>query len=169
MVVRDRPVFGKRKVNAKSEEESTMRMQKKKIVLGVIGADVHAVGNKILYHAFTEAGFDVINLGVMVSQEEYIAAAIETAADAIIVSSLYGHGELDCRGMRDKCVESGLADILLYVGGNIVVGKQPFEDVEKRFKAMGFDRVFGPGTAPEAAIIALREDLGCEAVKIMQN
>jgi len=134
-------------------------MQKKKLILGVIGADVHAVGNKILYHAFTEAGFEVTNLGVMVSQEEYIAAAIETAADAIIVSSLYGHGELDCRGMREKCIEHGLEGILLYVGGNIVVGKQPFEDVEKRFKAMGFDRVFGPGTAPEAAITALREDL----------
>jgi len=137
-------------------------MQKKKLILGVIGADVHAVGNKILYHAFTEAGFDVTNLGVMVSQEEYIEAAIEVAADAIIVSSLYGHGELDCRGMRDKCEESGLEGILLYVGGNIVVGKQPFEDVEKRFKAMGFDRVFGPGTAPETTIGALREDLGTD-------
>jgi len=135
-------------------------MQKKKLVLGVIGADVHAVGNQILFHVFTEAGFDVTNLGVMVSQEEFIAAAIETDADAIIVSSLYGHGELDCRGMRDKCDESGLEGILLYVGGNIVVGKQPFEDVEKRFKAMGFDRVFGPGTTPETAIEALREDLG---------
>ena len=135
-------------------------MGKKKLVMGVIGADVHAVGNKILYHAFTEAGFDVINLGVMVSQEEYIDAAIESAADAIIVSSLYGHGELDCRGLREKCIERGIGDILIYVGGNIVVGKQPFEDVEKRFKAMGFDRVFGPGTSPETAVIALREDLG---------
>ena len=135
-------------------------MQKKMLVLGVIGADVHAVGNKILYHAFTEAGFDVTNLGVMVSQEEFIDAALETDADAIIVSSLYGHGELDCRGMRDKCDERGLDGILLYVGGNLVVGKQPFEDVEKRFKAMGFDRVFGPGTDPETAIITLREDLG---------
>jgi methylaspartate mutase sigma subunit len=135
-------------------------LEKKKIVIGVIGADVHAVGNKILYHAFTEAGFDVINLGVMVSQEEYINAAIESNADAIVVSSLYGHGELDCRGLREKCDESGLRGILLYVGGNIVVGKQPFEEVEKRFKAMGFDRVFGPGTPPETTIAALKEDLG---------
>jgi len=127
-------------------------MSKGKLILGVIGADVHAVGNKILYHAFTDAGFDVTNLGVMVSQEEFISAAIETDADAIIVSSLYGHGELDCRGMRDKCIESGLDNIILYVGGNIVVGKQPFEDVEKRFKAMGFDRVFPPGSTPEDAI-----------------
>ena len=133
-------------------------MRKMRLVLGVIGADVHAVGNKILYHAFTEAGFEVTNLGVMVSQDEFIDAAIETSADVIVVSSLYGHGELDCQGMRDKCVERGLEDILLYVGGNIVVGKQPFGDVEKRFKAMGFNRVFGPGTTPETAIAALNED-----------
>ena len=137
-------------------------MDKKKLVIGVIGADVHAVGISILQHAFEEAGFEVVNLGVMVSQEEYIAAAIETNADAILVSSLYSHGELDCRGLRDKCDESGLKDILLYVGGNIVVGKQPFDEVEKRFKAMGFDRVFGPGTAPETTVAALYEDLKVE-------
>lgn len=131
---------------------------KKKLVIGVIGADVHAVGIQILAHAFEAAGFDVTNLGVMVSQEEYIDAAVETAADAILVSSLYGHGELDCRGLREKCKEAGLNDILLYVGGNIVVGKQPFDEVEVRFKKMGFDRVFGPGTPPEETIEALKED-----------
>lgn len=134
----------------------------KKLVIGVIGADVHAVGNKILYHAFTDAGFEVINLGVMVSQEEYIAAAIESNADAIVVSSLYGQGELDCRGMREKCDEAGLEGILLYVGGNIVIGKQPFDEVKKRFKAMGFNRAFPPGTPPETTIEALKEDLHVE-------
>ena len=125
-----------------------MDKPKKTLVIGVIGADVHAVGIQILNYAFTEAGFNVINLGVMVSQEEYIEAAIESNADAIVVSSLYGHGELDCRGLREKCDEAGLTDILLYVGGNIVVGKQPFEEVEKRFHEMGFNRVFGPGEKP---------------------
>lgn len=144
-------------------------MNGKKLVMGVIGADVHAVGNKILYYAFTQAGFAVTNLGVMVSQEEYIGAAIETGADAIVVSSLYGHGELDCRGLRQKCDEAGLDGLLLYVGGNIVVGKQPFEEVQRRFLDMGFDRVFGPGTPPEATIAALVEDLGvagCRAAHV---
>lgn len=131
--------------------------KKKILVMGVIGADVHAVGNKILYHAFTGAGFEVINLGVMVSQEEYIAAAIEADADAIAISSLYGQGELDCRGMREKCDEAGLKGIVLVVGGNIVIGKQTFSEVEPRFTAMGFDRAFPPGTAPETTIAALRE------------
>lgn len=134
-------------------------MEKKTLVIGVIGADVHAIGNKILYHCFSEAGFNVINLGVMVSQEEYVEAAMECNADAILVSSLYGHGEIDCRGLRERCEEWGLRNILLYVGGNIVVGKQPFEKVEKRFKQMGFDRVFPPGTDPETTIARLKKDL----------
>ncbi len=133
-------------------------MEKKTLVLGVIGADCHAVGNKIMDYALTEAGFEVINIGVLSPQEDFINAAVETNADAIIVSSLYGHGEIDCRGLREKCDESGLKDILIYVGGNIVVGKQDWDDVYSRFKAMGFNRVYPPGTS----IHDLKEDLGIE-------
>src|SRR4029077_17033635 len=89
---------------------------------------------------------------------DFIKAAVETAADAILVSSLYGQGELDCRGFRDLCIEAGLDNILLYVGGNLVVGKQPFRDVERRFLEMGFDRVFPPGTRVHLALAALAED-----------
>lgn len=135
-------------------------MAKKTIVTGVIGADVHAVGNKILAFALEDAGFNVVNLGVMVAQEEYIAAAIETNADAIVVSSLYGHGEIDCNGLREKCEEAGLKNIPLLAGGNLVVGKQDFSEVEKRFKAMGFTRVYPPGTTVETTIKDLNEILG---------
>ena len=127
-------------------------MKKKVIVTGVIGADVHAVGNKILAYALEQAGFHVVNLGVMVSQEEYIEAALETNAHAILVSSLYGHGEIDCNGLREKCDEAGLKGIILLAGGNIVVGKQDFKDVEKRFMDMGFTKVYPPGTLPETTI-----------------
>ena len=135
-------------------------MEKKTIVTGVIGADVHAVGNRILAFALEGAGFTVVNLGVMVAQEEFIAAAVETDAAAIMVSSLYGHGEIDCQGLRAKCDEAGLAGIPLLVGGNLVVGKQDFAEVERRFKAMGYTRVYPPGTAVETAIAELRELLG---------
>ena len=96
----------------------------KTIVIGVIGADVHAVGNKIIEFTLANAGYNVVNIGVLSSQEDFINAAIETDAKLILVSSLYGHGELVPR-MRDKCIEAGWR-IILYVGGNIVVGKQDF-------------------------------------------
>lgn len=132
----------------------------KTLVMGVIGADVHAVGNKILDVAFREAGYKVVNLGIMVSQDEFIKAAIETNADIILVSSLYGHGELDCRGMREKCIEAGIGKIPMYVGGNLVVGKHDFAETEKKFKAMGFDRVYAPGTRPDEPIRDMKIDLG---------
>ena len=142
-----------------AEKERKRMENKATIVIGVIGSDVHAVGNKILYRAFTDAGFNVINLGVCVTQEEFINAAIESDAKAILVSSLYGQGELDCRGMREKCAEAGIPDILLYVGGNIVIGKQDFAEVEKRFLEMGYNRAFRPGTDPSVDIECLHEDL----------
>lgn len=129
------------------------------IILGVIGSDCHSVGNKILEAFFSENGFHVINLGVMVSQDEFIDAAIEAAAKAILVSSLYGHGEIDCEGLRQKCTERGLEDIILYAGGNLVVGKSPHEAVERKFKALGFDRVFGTNVDLHEAAALLKSDI----------
>jgi len=90
--------------------------------------------------------------------DEFIKAAIETAADGIMVSSLYGQGELDCRGFRELCIEAGLEEILLYVGGNLVVGKQDWASVEKRFQDMGFDRAFANGTRVEEVVEILDQD-----------
>lgn len=132
----------------------------KTVIIGVIGADVHAVGNKIIDHVLSSNGYNVVNIGVLSTQEDFINAAIETDAKAILVSSLYGHGEMDCKYFKEKCEEAGLDHVKLYVGGNIVVGKQDFTQVEKRFKKMGFDRVYPPGTKIEHALEDLREDIG---------
>ncbi len=128
------------------------------IVTGVIGADTHIVGNRILSMALEKAGFKVVALGALTPAPEFVKAAVETAADAILVSSLYGQGELDCRGFRDLCVEAGLENILLYVGGNLIVGKHPWPDVEKIFLDMGFDRAAAPGTRAETVIDWLNRD-----------
>ncbi len=119
---------------------------KRTLITGVIGSDTHIVGNRILSMALEDAGYHVVTLGALTPAEDFIKAAIETAADGIMVSSLYGQGELDCRGFRDMCIEAGLQDILLYVGGNLVVGKQDWEEVERKYLEMGFDRAFPPGT-----------------------
>jgi methylaspartate mutase sigma subunit len=133
------------------------------LVTGVIGSDTHIVGNRILSMALEEAGYTVVTLGALTPADEFVKAAIETAADAIMVSSLYGQGELDCRGFRDLCVEAGLEGILLYVGGNLVVGKQPWEEVEERFLGMGFDRAFPPGTRTGGVVEALDRDFAARA------
>jgi methylaspartate mutase sigma subunit len=132
----------------------------KNIVIGVIGNDVHTIGKQLLAYAMRKDGYTVNDIGVSVSQDELINAAIETHAAVIMVVSLYGHAELDCRGFREKCIESGISDIKLYVGGNLVVGQQEWEDVEKRFLDMGFDRVAAPGADTSVALRWLKEDIG---------
>jgi methylaspartate mutase sigma subunit len=130
----------------------------KTLVTGVIGSDTHIVGNRILSMALEKVGYKIVGLGALTPAEEFVKAAIETDADAILVSSLYGQGELDCKGFRELCIEAGIGDLLLYVGGNLVVGKQPWHDVERRFLDMGFDRAFPPGTRPENVVASLEQD-----------
>lgn len=129
------------------------------VVLGVLGVDAHVVGNKIMAHALEKEGFKVVNIGIFSTQEAFIKAAIETAADAILVGSLCGHGELECQGFREKCIEAGIGNIHLVVGGNLVVGKQNWEEVEKRFLKMGFNRAYPPGVSPKKVIEDLKNDL----------
>lgn len=143
-----------------------MNTNKPKIILGVIGADCHAVGNKILNYAFNNAGFEVVNLGVLVPQQDFVNAAVETSAVAILVASLYGHGEIDCRGLRNKCIEAGIGEILLYVGGNLVVGKTDLNATNEKFLNMGYDRVYAPGTLPDEVVNDLKNDLREKGINV---
>jgi methylaspartate mutase sigma subunit len=129
------------------------------LVTGVIGSDTHIVGNRILTMALEKAGYKVVSLGALTPAADFVKAAVETRAAVILVSSLYGQGELDCRGFRDLCTEAGLEEILLYVGGNLVIGKRSWEETEKTYRAMGFDRVAPPGTRAETVLEWLANDL----------
>lgn len=129
------------------------------VVTGVIGEDVHIVGIRIIEHALNDAGFKVNSLGAQVSQEEFLNAALETDADAILVSSFSGHAELLARSFRDKCAEAGLDDIILYIGGSLLLSEELWEQVEKKFKDLGFNRVYPPGTSPARAIEDLQTDI----------
>ncbi|HVN97711.1 MAG TPA: methylaspartate mutase subunit S [Syntrophorhabdaceae bacterium] len=129
------------------------------IVTGVIGDDVHIVGIRILEYALGKAGFKVVPLGSQVSQTEFVEGAIETNADAILISSLSGHAEALIPGLREKCVEAGLNKVLLYLGGYLLVGEAAWTEAEKKFVDMGIDRVYPPGTMPTKAIADLEADI----------
>ncbi|HHT47334.1 MAG TPA: methylaspartate mutase subunit S [Firmicutes bacterium] len=129
------------------------------VVTGVIGEDVHIVGIRIIEQALNDNGFKVSSMGAQVSQEEFINAALETNADAIFISSFSGHAEILVRSFRDKCTEAGLNDIILYIGGSLLLREEQWEEVEKKFKDLGFNRVYPPGTSPTRAIEDLKKDI----------
>jgi methylaspartate mutase S subunit len=129
------------------------------VITGTIGVDAHVIGTKVISRALREAGFKVVELGAQTPAEEFIMAAQETAADAMMISSLYGMAELDLEGFRDKCTEAGLEDIVLYVGGILGVARRNFAEDEAKFKQMGFDRVYPPETDIRQGIKDLKADL----------
>ena len=67
--------------------------------------------------------------------------------------------EVDVRGFRENCVEAGLGDVLLYIGGISGVGRHDFKDDEEKFKGLGFDRVYPPEAGLKSAIANLWNDL----------
>ena len=133
-----------------------------KVILGVIGSDCHVVGNRILDRVLSNGGIEVINLGVMVSQDEFVEEALAQGADAILVSSIYGHGEIDCDGLRARCEANGIGDIPLYVGGNLVIGKRDWAEVESLFLNMGYDRAFPPSCDLPEVMDLLRSDIDAQ-------
>ena len=134
-------------------------MVKGRVVIGVIGDDIHVVGNRIIHLALVESGFDVYNLATRNRPEHFSQAALEVNAHAAFVSSLNGEGEYWCSDFRRHFVELGLPSILLYVGGNLVVGKRREEDIVRLFTQYGFDRVYHQNPDVSVALADLRRDL----------
>ncbi len=129
------------------------------VVTGTIGQDSHVIGIRILSRILREHGIKTVELGSLTPPEEFIEAAKETAADVIMISSLYGMAEMDLKDFKEKCREAGLGDVLLYLGGYLAVGRHDWKEDEERFKAMGFDRVYPPEVDLNIAIADLKEDL----------
>jgi len=130
------------------------------IVTGVAGDDIHVMGIRLVEHALKSAGAEIVSLGVMTPLSEFVEAATETAADAVVMSSSNGLAAISCDGIREAFIEAGLGDILLYIGGNLNVGRSvSHEDVERQFKILGFDRVFEPGADLNAAFASIAEDI----------
>ena len=130
-----------------------------RVVIGVIGDDIHIVGNRIMHLALEESGCRVFNLRTRNRPEHFVQAALEVNASAVFVSSLNGEGEHWCADFRRHFAAVGLGHALLYVGGNVVVGSRPEPEVVRLFKGYGFDRVYHQRPDIGAAITDLFEDL----------
>ncbi|MDR3209872.1 MAG: methylaspartate mutase subunit S, partial [Oscillospiraceae bacterium] len=142
-----------------AELTDVIKVKQPTVITGTVGVDAHVIGTKVISKVLREAGFKVVALGAQTSPEEFIKAAQETAADAMLMTSLYGMAEMDLQGFRDKCVEAGVGEILLYIGGILGVGKHEFSGDEVKFKKLGFDRVYPPDADVGTSVRNLFDDL----------
>ncbi len=94
-------------IRASGEEKKSMG----KIVIGTVESDVHSIGKDLVGSFLFSNGFEVYNLGVEVTADQFISKAEEIGADIIGLSSLLTMSmvfqkqvieALEKRGLRDK-------------------------------------------------------------------
>ena len=94
-------------IRAAGEERKTMG----KVVIGTVESDVHSIGKDLVGSFLFSNGFEVYNLGVEVTADQFISKAEEVGADIIGLSSLITMSmdfqkqvieELKKRGLRNK-------------------------------------------------------------------
>ena len=113
-----------------------------KVVTGVIGNDIHVVANRLIDLSLKARGYEVFNLGVNTYLEEFFDAVIETGAEILLISSLNGEAEGWGREVKAlKAEYKGLDDVVMMIGGNLIVGTGNAEDIVPKYKNYGFDIV----------------------------
>jgi methylaspartate mutase epsilon subunit len=147
------------KSDANTEDEKIDMKRTPTIVTRTSGVYPHVIGTKINSRPLKEEGFNVVAHGAQPPPEQFIKAAQETDADAILITTLYGMAEMDVQGIREMCVEAGIGDILMYIGGILGVGARDFAEDEATFKKIGFDRVYPPESDVKQSIRDLVSDL----------
>ncbi|MDD4207348.1 MULTISPECIES: D-ornithine 4,5-aminomutase subunit OraE [unclassified Mesotoga] len=131
-----------------SEEEITSFVQEHpmRVVAGTVGNDEHSVGIReildIKHGGIEKFGFKYTYLGTSVSPEKFIDAAVETGAEAILVSTIITHNEVHVSNMTkiaQLAVEKGVRNKVIIISG----GTQITNDLAV---ACGMDAGFGRGT-----------------------
>jgi methylaspartate mutase sigma subunit len=113
-----------------------------KVVTGVVGNDIHVVANRLMELSLHARGFEVFNLGVNTYLEEFFDAVVETGAEVLLISSLNGEAEGWGREVNLlKAKYKNLDNLIMMIGGNLVVGSGNNDDIVARYKNYGFDLV----------------------------
>jgi methylmalonyl-CoA mutase C-terminal domain/subunit len=105
------------------------------------GLDGHDRGAKVVVRGLRDVGMEVIYLGLRVTPEQIVEAAIQEDVDVIGLSCLSGaHMSLFPKTM-ELLRKKGPKDLVVVAGGII-----PEKDIPQ-LKEAGIAEVFGPGTS----------------------
>ena len=115
----------------------TKRVTYGKVVIGTVKGDIHDIGKSLVAALLQANGYDVIDLGVDVDNDAFIAAATENGADVLGMSSLLTLPLLQMGKVIEKLEEAGMRDRLKVVVGGCPI-TQEFAD-EIGADAVGFD------------------------------
>lgn len=100
--------------DAKQEAQVT----KGTVVLGTVKDDIHGIGKDIVASMLKGTGFEVVDLGVDVSAEKFVAAVKETGAKVLALSCLLNFTFPEIKKVVDEITAAGLRDkVTIMIGG----------------------------------------------------
>lgn len=127
------------------------RDRRRRVLLSTVSSDSHTWNLVFLQLLLEEAGHEVINLGPCVPDELLLDSARQQRPDAIVISTVNGHGFLDgSRMIRRLREDPELADLPVIIGGKLgVAGSADAANAQELLDA-GFTAVFTEDTQPSA-------------------
>jgi 5-methyltetrahydrofolate--homocysteine methyltransferase len=95
-----------------------------KVVLGTVKGDLHDIGKNLVSIMVEGAGFEVIDLGVDVTPDDFVSAAQENEADVIGLSALLTTTMPSMQDTVEALEEAGMRDsVKVIIGGAPVTQK----------------------------------------------
>ena len=89
-----------------------------KVVIGTVKGDIHDIGKNLVAMMMEGAGFEVVDLGINQSVEDFLTALAENQADILGMSALLTTTMPYMKVVIDTLVEKGLrSDYIVLVGG----------------------------------------------------
>ncbi|MGR9012513.1 MAG: cobalamin B12-binding domain-containing protein [Gammaproteobacteria bacterium] len=108
-----------------------------RVVIGTSHGDMHTLGKRIVSGCLRSLMIDVVDLGVNVSAERFVDAALEHSADVIAISSMMVHtarSDQGCLAVRQLLNERQLEDSI-----KVIVGGAPYTWDTELYKVVQAD------------------------------
>ncbi len=128
-----------------------------RVVIGTAHGDLHSLGKRIVMGCLKALMVDVIDLGVNVPPEKFVAAAVAENAQVIAVSAMMVHTAMGPNGamkVRELLKAQGLEDQI-----RLVVGGAPYRFDNALYKTVGADAWAPDGVNAGRVIVELIKEL----------
>lgn len=127
--------------------------RKHRILIGSIGLDGHELGALIVSRALQDAGMEVVYLGLNLTPEQVVEAAIQESIDIIGISSMSGIHVEALSDLLEVLEERRAKNISVIAGG--IIPQEDFLVLEK----LGVKKVFPSGTATSEIVSFIKKEL----------
>jgi methylmalonyl-CoA mutase cobalamin-binding domain/chain len=104
-----------------------------KVIIGTVKGDIHDIGKNIVITLLRGSGFEVIDLGVDVPAEKFVATIQETGAKALGLSALLNFTYPEMKHVVEEVAKAGLRDKV-----KIIIGGTPCNEQVREFSGADY-------------------------------